>query len=255
MQKECAICGIIFDTENKNRKYCDDCSAHTRSRREEYSRAMARSYWRTYEPELHSGVCAQCKKVFKIPTDLLDKPEVRENRIQGELEFCSKRCLVDWRHERGLCTSCGAPIDESSRSLPEDLLGRKFCSYSCKSRYMQQEKLWITSLRKCICCGKTFVSNTGQFCGNRCQKKWKDMGLGCTFTFRASNVVGDVLVRRQRCDVCGKWTNSLHMLPQEYDYVFPPCACSRKCRKILEERMRARMRANEHKSDEEGDAD
>ena len=40
MQKECAICGIIFDTENKNRKYCDDCSAHTRSRREEYSRAM-----------------------------------------------------------------------------------------------------------------------------------------------------------------------------------------------------------------------
>ena len=212
---------------------------------------MARSYWRTYEPELHSGVCAQCKKVFKIPTDLLDKPEVRENRIQGELEFCSKRCLVDWRHERGLCTSCGAPIDESSRSLPEDLLGRKFCSYSCKSRYMQQEKLWITSLRKCICCGKTFVSNTGQFCGNRCQKKWKDIGLGCTFTFRASNVVGDVLVRRQRCDVCGKWMNSLHMLPQEYDYVFPPCACSRKCRKILEERMRA----NEHKSDEEGDAD
>lgn len=255
MQKECAICGIIFDTENKNRKYCDDCSAHTRSRREEYSRAMARSYWRTYEPELHSGVCAQCKKVFKIPTDLLDKPEVRENRIQGELEFCSKRCLVDWRHERGLCTSCGAPIDESSRSLPEDLLGRKFCSYSCKSRYMQQEKLWITSLRKCICCGKTFVSNTGQFCGNRCQKKWKDMGLECTFTFRASNVVGDVLVRRQRCDVCGKWTNSLHKLSQEYDYVFPPCACSRKCRKILEERMRARMRANEHKSDEEGDAD
>jgi len=251
MQKECAICGIIFDTENKNRKYCDDCSAHTRSRREEYSRAMARSYWRTYEPELHSGVCAQCKKVFKIPTDLLDKPEVRENRIQGELEFCSKRCLVDWRHERGLCTSCGAPIDESSRSLPEDLLGRKFCSYSCKSRYMQQEKLWITSLRKCICCGKTFVSNTGQFCGNRCQKKWKDMGLECTFTFRASNVVGDVLVRRQRCDVCGKWTNSLHKLSQEYDYVFPPCACSRKCRKILEERMRA----NEHKSDEEGDAD
>jgi hypothetical protein len=238
MQKECAICGIIFNTENKNRKYCDDCSAHTRSRRDEYERALARSYWRTYEPELHSGVCAQCKKAFKIPTDLLDRPEVKE-RTQGELEFCSKRCLVDWRHERGLCTNCGAPIDELSGFLPDDLLGRKFCSNRCKYRYMRQEKLSITSLRKCICCGKTFVSNTGLFCGKRCLKKWRDMGG--TFSFRTSNVVGDVLVRRQRCDVCGKWTNSIHMLPQEYDYVFPPCACSRKCRKILEERMSTGM--------------
>ena len=238
MQKECAICGIIFNTENKNRKYCDDCSAHTRSRRDEYERALARSYWRTYEPKLHSGVCAQCKKAFKIPTDLLDRPEVKE-RTQGELEFCSKRCLVDWRHERGLCTNCGAPIDELSGFLPDDLLGRKFCSNSCKYRYMRQEKLSITSLRKCICCGKIFVSNTGLFCGKRCLKKWRDMGG--TFSFRTSNVVGDVLVRRQRCDVCGKWTNSIHMLPQEYDYVFPPCACSRKCRKILEERMSTGM--------------
>ena len=84
----------------------------------EYERALARSYWRTYEPELHSGVCAQCKKAFKIPTDLLDRPEVKE-RTQGELEFCSKRCLVDWRHERGLCTNCGAPIDELSGFLPD----------------------------------------------------------------------------------------------------------------------------------------
>ena len=238
MQKECEICGIIFNTENKNRKYCDDCSAHTRSRRNEYERALVRSYWRTYEPELHRGVCAQCKKEFKIPIDLLDRPEVKE-RTQGELEFCSKRCLVDWRHERGLCTSCGALIDEQSGFLTDDLLGRKFCSNSCKSRYMRQEKLSITSLRKCVCCGKTFVSDTGMFCGKRCLKKWND--IGSTFAFCTSNVVGDVLVRRQRCDVCGKWTNSFHMLPQEYDYVFPPCACSRKCRKILEERMSTGM--------------
>lgn len=234
MQKECVICGILFNTDNKNRKYCDDCSSHTRARRDEYRRALSRSFWRTYEPKLHHGVCAQCKKEFKYPQDLFYRSELMD-RLQGDLEFCSNRCISDWRHERGLCTTCGGPIDESSNFLPDDLLGRKFCSTRCKSKYMQREKLTLTSLRKCIVCGEAFLARDGLFCGKRCQKKWQNTRAGDPS--QDSNAIGDVLVRRERCDVCGKWTNSYHMLPQDYDYRFPPCACSKKCRTILEERI------------------
>ena len=95
MQNECAICGILFDSARKNRKYCEDCAAHTRTRRNEYERATQRSHWRGYYEDILEHTCRQCGKTFKMPQYLVDREfTVYEGPVYPV--FCSKRCLAEW---------------------------------------------------------------------------------------------------------------------------------------------------------------
>ena len=98
MEKECAICGIIFNTDNKNRKYCEDCAAHTRTRQNEYERAAQRAYWRSYYDDVVEHKCSQCGKIFKMPQYLVDKrfTEYDDNK---RLIFCSMKCISDWNEQ------------------------------------------------------------------------------------------------------------------------------------------------------------
>ena len=100
MQKEikCKICGAYFYSEAHNRKYCDDCAAHTRTRKEQYAKAAQRSYWRSYYEDVHTYTCKQCGKNFRMPPYLVEREFVTyvgNNR----LVFCSKRCLHEWDEE------------------------------------------------------------------------------------------------------------------------------------------------------------
>lgn len=42
-EKECEICGILFQPTRANQKYCPDCRKHPEQKKKEYSRALARS--------------------------------------------------------------------------------------------------------------------------------------------------------------------------------------------------------------------
>ena len=97
MQKEikCQICGAYFYSEAHNRKYCDDCSAHTRAREEQYTKAEQRSYWLSYYDDVHTYKCKQCGKRFRMPPYLVER-EFTAYGGSKPFRFCSKRCLHEW---------------------------------------------------------------------------------------------------------------------------------------------------------------
>lgn len=137
MEKECPICGGLFYTENKNRKYCDDCAAHTQARRNEIERAERRIYWRTKEPKLFFGKCDECGKDFKTAQYLLFSqwnPETRKKVV-----FCSRKA---WLHTHDVCDYCGKPLKEDYYTIPE-LEGAKFCAKVCAERYIRCQRITI----------------------------------------------------------------------------------------------------------------
>ena len=228
MEKECEICGCFFDTDKKNRKYCDDCSAHTEARRREYEAAARRVYWRTYEPKTYQGTCPQCGKEFKA----LARRVVRQSNPEGgdDLAFCSKRCRKEWLHSRDLCDHCGAPLDGGG-VRPEELPGWKFCSESCMNLHLKEERLRIGEIRTCEFCGRRFMNGNSRFCSESCyrkfrSKKWKSNHV--------SRLIRRFFIRRETCCVCGASGESIHPLPLEYGYKFPRYACSYSCKAVLD---------------------
>lgn len=100
MEKECEICGAFFTTNNKNRKYCDDCSRHSRSRRYEYENALRVSRRRLYEPVLHHGNCGQCGRKAVVPDYLLHKVSASIEETGESAIFCSIKCRKAWLRDR-----------------------------------------------------------------------------------------------------------------------------------------------------------
>lgn len=140
MEKECPICGGLFYTENKNRKYCDDCAAHTQARRNGIERAERRIYWRTKEPKLFFGKCDECGKDFKTAQYLLFSqwnPETRKKVV-----FCSRKCRKAWLHTHDVYDYCGKPLKEDYYAIPE-LEGSKFCAKVCAERYIRCQRITI----------------------------------------------------------------------------------------------------------------
>ena len=138
IKKECGICGILFYTENKNRKYCEDCSAHREARKREYERAYERVRARTYEPKLIHCNCSQCGREFKLPKRLI---VFQTNyKTHERLPFCSKRCRRAWLHDNNLCDQCGRPLTGDLIGI-QSLPWASFCSESCRRAFMRRERI------------------------------------------------------------------------------------------------------------------
>ena len=103
-EKECEICGILFQPTRANQKYCPDCRKHPEQKKKEYSRALARSireYGTGYEaPIFFESACKYCGHVFQI------------NRFQLK-KFCSDVCEHNWILEHTRCVNCGKPATEA----------------------------------------------------------------------------------------------------------------------------------------------
>lgn len=138
IEKECGICGIRFYTENKNRKYCDDCSAHREARKREYERAYQRIKTRTYEPKMIHEKCSHCGRKFRLPKKYgVFQTDFRPGSFQERLPFCNKRCRMAWLHDNDLCDHCGRPLEGELINIQSHPLTR-FCSESCKKIYMRR---------------------------------------------------------------------------------------------------------------------
>ena len=159
-EKECEICGVIFQPNRANQKYCPECQKHPERKKREYSRALARSireYGTGYEePVFFETKCKYCGKNF------------RNNKFQ-KLEFCSDECEHKWILEHIRCANCGRHATETDQ-LPKHYTYHWFCSEKCK------HEAWMKSLREqgkthlCPVCGKE-IPDTKTYCSQECYEK------------------------------------------------------------------------------------
>ena len=233
MEKECAICGGLFFTENKNRKYCDDCAAHTQTRRNEVERAERRIRRLTYEPRLFEGKCEQCGIEFKTPRRLLfsqKDPETNKGIV-----FCGRKCRREWLHSHDVCDFCGKALEGNCYTIP-GFSGLKFCANrNCAERYLASNKIRIETVRECEFCGKKYVSDNERFCSQSCYLKAKRQG---TYQrIRLGKKKGLRFFRRNEfCACCGKEMVQIYRLPVSYDDLYTRHTCSPECQAIEEER-------------------
>ena len=219
MEKECEICGAFFETNNKNRKYCEDCATHTRARWNEYERARIRTYLRTYEPPIFSGTCAECEKDFRI----LERHRfIQKEPETGEmLDFCGKRCMRDWRRKHNVCDTCGKLLKENIMRVSM-LPDRKFCSKDCQNSYLRREGIIIRIKRKCEYCGKVFENKNGYFCSSDCYRKARTAKLNYG---QKDNVAEEYLVKHIYCNKCGREIDVAIHFPLDDSYRIPAVLC------------------------------
>ena len=89
IEKECAICGQIFQTETKIRKYCDDCLKHKKLNLRIVLEAKERLNTYREAPEVYSYICKRWGKEFK---------NTWSNLLEWEgYKFCTWTCMKDFK--------------------------------------------------------------------------------------------------------------------------------------------------------------
>lgn len=159
-EKECEICGILFQPTRANQKYCPDCRKHPEQKKKEYSRALARSireYGTGYEaPVFFESACKYCGHVFQ------------NNRFQLK-KFCSDVCEHNWILEHTRCVNCGKPATEGD-NLPKHDSDLWYCSERCRHEAWMKDQREQGNTHPCPVCGKE-VYNSKTYCSQECYEK------------------------------------------------------------------------------------
>lgn len=237
MEKECAICGQLFETPTAIRKYCDDCLRHGKRNRSDIAHAekRLRSYW---EPEVREYGCYTCGKRFRTISRLLFQVS-SEWAHDGERHvFCSQKCEEAYRREYVRCRGCG----KSLKGTPGEawytpgVWQSEFCSEECRKKHFG-ESAPAADEKECPVCGKKFRGNI--FCSQGCYRKavkdgWRPHGAdgsGCDEP--------KYVERRTRCACCGKGITVRYRLPLRESVMAKPVRCG-ECRRKAEERRAGR---------------
>lgn len=192
MQKECKICGILFDTDNKQRLCCEDCSAHYNSRRYQYQKATEKNIATYYEPQIIERDCEVCGKHFKTISKLLFSVTGDDNRKHV---FCSNSCKEDYKRAHAVCDECGCSLADKPYSSVDHY---HFCSEECRNIYTRKIAIENGNLHNCLQCGKEFIRKGGTFCSNECYKKALENG----WRPEKAPVKAKVVSVEEHCPVC-----------------------------------------------------
>lgn len=171
MEKECKACGIIFETNNMLKIYCDECGKNGRGIQKKivYDNASKRNHRIYDEPTIYTIHCETCGKPFTGPTRVLYKTYrvIRQkDNHRKNVCLCSQECEDKYKKANTLCWHCG----KHTYSLSN------FCSDECKTQYEYneaQKKGWV---RYCEHCGKQFIRSTGWFCSQECSRAARKAG-------------------------------------------------------------------------------
>jgi len=141
MEKECPICGMLFDTNISTQKYCDKCKLSKNAKRDvtymKYRIEKSKSNYK--KPNLISGTCYLCGKEFT------KEKSIAYNKCRYDRKlFCSTSCRDKYWKSTLICRTCKKPIGD----LPDVEVGKNknlthFCSPECKRQYLD----WQKSLR------------------------------------------------------------------------------------------------------------
>ena len=192
MQKECKICGKYFDTDNKQRLCCEDCSAHYNSRRYQYQKASEKNRATYYDPQIIERDCEVCGKHFKTISKLLFSVTDDDNRKHV---FCSQSCKEDYKRAHATCDECGCPLADKPYSSVDHY---HFCSEECRSVYARKMAIKNGNLHICSQCGREFIRKSGTFCSKECSKNALNTG------WRTEKSPGEpkIVQVEEHCPVC-----------------------------------------------------
>ena len=155
MQKECEICGAIFNTTRTNRKYCDDCGKNPKQSQSSLNRAVMRSKYRLGEfDKVREKTCSYCNKTFKTMTNK---------------DFCGNECEKNYKIRNNLCQWCKKPL------YPEIITTAGALHPKCKENAHKEWARRHNWRKKCRYCGEEFLANTKNqvYCNSECNKKHK----------------------------------------------------------------------------------
>lgn len=154
LEKECEICGAIFEVQYPNQKYCGECKKNPTKARAHYRKAV-------FINKVNAGdlykkttcVCEQCGKKFSS---------------YGK-KFCSPSCQVQHNIESAKCCNCGKPLIDFGIKI-KTAGGWHYCSDACKQDFRLSRARERGQEKTCIQCGKSFVSSstTKKFCCKEC---------------------------------------------------------------------------------------
>ena len=245
MEKECEICGTVFETKNKLRKYCDNCQKHTGRNRREVERGIRHIAELTREPNVHEVECEECGKVFKT----IASCHIIFDDNEGRHLFCSPRCKDSYIKYHGVCDRCGKQF--AGDYYP--VLGGKnygyYCSAECYQDFRQEQKEAAYVLCTCAHCGKEFRKPQKQtFCSVECYRAAVAAGWRSTQAEEKNREME--IVVRGKCKNCGKRTETRTRAEFVENMTL---FCSEKCSKEYWGRIRAesKRKAKENKEKQE----
>lgn len=159
VEKECEICGILFEAHSKSQKYCPICKENPRTLKRQMKRALRDSYRRNEysEIKLYDKICLQCGKTFKTSNPNKD--------------CCNSACEVQFKTEHLTCLYC------HSNLYAKGIIGNihtkyNFCNDKCRTDYQYKQAKQKGNIHICKQCGKEFIRTDGKFCNNDCYKAY-----------------------------------------------------------------------------------
>ena len=170
-EKECGICGIIFQPTRANQKYCPSCRKNPEQKKREYDRALKRSI-REYgygrqESVFFDSKCAFCGQIF-------------QNITFRQRNFCSDECEKKWILANVRCSNCGKRITEED-TLPRNWNSIWYCSWECKHEVWMQKQIEEGNTHPCPVCGKVTL-NSKVYCGQECYEKGRNRAKAYRYT-------------------------------------------------------------------------
>ena len=190
-EKECGICGKLFQVTHKNQQYCPECRKHSGRKKAAMAEIMRKnaSKYAAWEhadnPQLETLTCAHCGKEF-----------------QGRAgdTYCSKACAERHFIETARCGFCGRLLYPMG-IVVKPHAAPAYCSDECreKQRWASAERLG--NICTCLRCGKSFIRNGGggKFCSKECYRAAARDGWR-----PEPNAMQPPRTVRRKCVVCGK---------------------------------------------------
>lgn len=153
MQKECTICGEIFEAKREIRQYCDNCQKNSSKAKTRLNKAVIRSKYRLGEyDKIKDKACSYCNRNFKTTNSYRD--------------FCNNECETNYKVKNNLCQYCKKPL------YPEIITTASTLHPECKELAYKEWAIRKGWQRNCKQCGKEFFAKTKNqiFCSKECSK-------------------------------------------------------------------------------------
>lgn len=210
MQKECVICGDMFEAIRNTRQYCDKCQKNSSKARKKmaYAIIVNKKHAGDYE-KVKDKTCEYCGKEFKT---------IRQQK------FCCDTCEKRYKIETNTCQYCGKLL------YPEvEYLGGAVHP-ACKEPAYREWALRKGWVRNCKHCGKEYYAkNDGQsFCCRECSREYQKS--------HPQEYIRTMLKaeteKQYRCYVCKKIFNA--KINSVFENSERMTVCSDECKKIAE---------------------
>ena len=251
MEKECPICGTLFETSSANRKYCDNCRTHPEQKWKKAEYALQDSINRTYQPRLAKLTCEYCGKEHVIPVKLLYKVKLtagsQNNWDEKNHYFCCAEHLEYAVRDHAVCEECG----QSLKDKPFNILAHHhYCSEECSQKAKSRIAADSGYVYTCQNCGKEYIrfAKSSTFCSRECmseavKKGWRSPKSIENEKIKESKKTTIVL----KCKVCKRKFKKTYPNIEELTCAVRnqtlPLFCSKDCAVVYSEAEKAHIEA------------